>query len=299
MEQKDFIKDVKKKMPAFIHSIKDFTEKTSGIQGKTFPCIHILLTYGDSLKPSKEKNEIKKLTFNNDFTATLDPEGLIIPREIEELVDERLNKTTRIKLNIMDSPVYLENLDDYLKVVKFGWLEVQRFNKKVKEEIEKKNAIPVVVERTEAVYNSQVYELLNTEEVKQLLDNIMQDISLMEYQIPEILQSIDWQKVNNVEHQEARLQILEDKNQTETDLYKKEKKEYEVQFALLERMEKNLANMVNEKALLKELVKEYRVNYIQNLESDLKKLQEKKGFINNLSGVLREQLNVLSAEGKG
>ena len=78
-------------MPEFLQSVRNFINKIAGVKGKTIPCVKLILKYPDEKKPDKVRKEYKKLIFNADYTALLEPEGLIIPWEIEETKDDKFD----------------------------------------------------------------------------------------------------------------------------------------------------------------------------------------------------------------
>jgi hypothetical protein len=295
----DYTKEVKNKMPSFIQSVKNFVNKIAGIEGKTIPCVRLVLKYPDEKDPKKIKREYKKLTFNEDYTALLEPDGLIIPWEIEETRDSVYNSITQIRLNILGEYVYLQDLEDYLLAHKIPILEVQKFNRKFKKEREKKRSGDnfLVVEGTVETYDMQEYNLLKTEDVKNLLEKVTQDITALDYQMTQTSESIEWQKTKKVNPLELRMEELESSGQTETDEYKRTKALYDVQAANLEQMEQNLLRLENRIQDLRKYEQMCRESYIKDLEKDLIKALDKKSFVNQQIDNLQTELHKMEQEG--
>lgn len=293
----DYATDVKNRMPAFVQELQNYVNRVEGVSGKTIPSIKYSFK-----KPGDKKNEeitiVKTLRFNTDYTATLDPEGLIIPWEIIEIVDDRLVKTKHIKLDVLNEEIYLEDLEEYLLANDLAGSDVQKFNREYKKG--QKNIEPVAdtVESTTVYYNKQVFDLANTDDVKTLLDIILQDISSLEYQIPEQTSSIEWQRKRKVETLEAKLELMEEEGKTNTEDYANATKDYDLQKDLLQKMESKLTFLETSKEQLLELKFLYRDAYISNLQNNLGNIREKKSFINDQITKLIKERQTLEQEGK-
>ncbi len=294
----DYHDDVKNNLGAFTQDLYNFVNKASGLEGKTVPSVNILLETQDPKNPKKKYSEIKKLVFFDDHTARLDPEGLIVPYEIEEIKDERLRRIRKVKLNLLGNTVYIEDLEDHLKNNKFSGSDVNKFNKKFLKERENFVEIPDSTEKTTEVYEKQAYDLTNVQDAKALLERVIQDIANMDYQIPQMEENVAWQRTNKVEHIEKRLVELEMSDQGGTEIHKKLQQEYEKEYAKLEKLEEDLSKMQYKREQLQQKQYAFRSYYIRSLESNLYHLKEKKSFILNQISEIEKNMKTLEDEGK-
>jgi hypothetical protein len=293
----DFERDVLPDMPVFVKNVKTFSEHSGGLAGKTTPRIRFEWT--EAGKKKDEKIKITKfLVFNTDYTARLDPEGLIIPFKIVQTTDARLVKTNHIILNVLDDDVPLEDFKKYLMSHPISASEVQRFNKRWQREKElspdDQDSIPL----TTAYYNSQVFDLNNPNDVRVLLDKITMDIQGLEYQIPEAQSAVDWQKANRVDVQEAKLRTFEEEGKTGTEDYRKAVAEYDAQQEKLDALTKKLNNLKIKKEDLEQKKNTYNACYIKSLEQNLASVRTRKQFINDQIKDLQKQKSTLESEGK-
>lgn len=291
----DYSKDIEQRMPGFVKDVQKYVDKASGIAGKTIPSIQFVMK-----KPGEKKGEeitvTKSLNFNTDYTATLEPDGLIIPWEIVEVTNDRLVKSNHIKLNVLDQEVMLEDLEDYLLTHDFANSEVQRFNRKFR----KQNLTPMLdtLPITTAYYNKQVFDLTNPDDVKVLLDKVLLDISDLDYQIPEMTSSVEWQRTNRVNTQEAKLRTMEENGTANTDDYRLAIAEFDDQQEKLEVMEHKLASLENKKTQLLALKATYRGYYLNSLNENLGKMRARKNLINEQVTDLETQRKKLEQENK-
>jgi hypothetical protein len=299
VDELDYKTDVKDNLGEFTQNVSDFANKVSGVSGKTVPSINIDLSIPNEKNPKKVTSETKRLTFFTDFTAKLDPEGLIVPWEIEEKTDERLRKTRRVILHILDDDVYIDDLDNYLIKKKFSAVEVNRFNKKFLEERGNYVEIPDSTERTIEYFDKQAYDLTNSEDTKTLIDKVLMEIANIDYQIPQTTESIEWQRTNKVEKLEKRISDLAMEGMEDSDVYKKLKEEYDRELTKLQVLEDDLTKLEYNKVKLIGKLHQYRSLYIRNLEQNLQIISNKRAFIHQQISDLERNMQTLIDEGQG
>ncbi len=292
----DYNKDIKERMPAFVKEVKSYVDKASGIAGKTIPSIQFVMKQPGE-KKGQEIITVKTLNFNTDYTATLEPDGLIIPWKIVQTTDERLVKVNHIQMNVLDEDVYLEDFEDYIKSHEFSNSEIQRFNKRLKksrEMVPLSDSLPV----TTAYYDKQVYDLTNSEDMKALLEKVLLDIAAIDYQIPEMSAAVEWQRTKKVDAQETKIREMEANGKAGTQDYNNAIAEFDLQQEKLESMEQKLLNLEAKKEQLLSLKQNYRTNYLNSLQENLQTMQTRISFINDQIANLELERKTLEREGK-
>ena len=298
VEELDYQKDVKGNLGKFTKDVSDFANKVTGVSGKTMPRVNIDLSIPNEHNPKKTTEEHKQLVFFSDFTAKLEPEGLIVPWEIEEKTDERLRKTHRIILTILGDKVYIENLDDYLTTKKFSNSEVNRFNKKFIEEQGNYVEVPDSTEKTVEIYDRQAFDLTNSDDTKSLIDRVLMDIAAIDYQIPQTTESIEWQQTK-MDKLDKRMADLAMQGQEDSEVYKKLKDEYDRELTKLGTLDDDLTKLEYNKEKLVGKLHQYRSLYIRNLEQNLQVISNKKSFILSQISDLEKNMQTLIDEGQG
>lgn len=293
----DFDNDVQKRMPAFVQEVENYAKKIDGVSGKTIPNISFKIE-----KTGEKKDQTvtigKNLKFNTDYTATLEPDGLIIPWEIVTTVDDRLVKTKHIKLNFLNKDIFLEDLETWLTNNDLSGGAISKYNREYrKAQRNRLAALDTVVVQT-AFYDRQVYDLNNTSDVHTLLEKINNDIAGIEYQIPEQNSAVEWQRTKKVEVLERKLRLMEQEGKTLTDDYKNTQAEYAAELEKLHKMESKLGSMEIRQVDLQNLKTKYQHSYQINLQRNLSEIRQKKNFINEQIVRLEKNKKALEDDGK-
>ncbi|MEI6122643.1 MAG: hypothetical protein WCQ95_03360 [Bacteroidota bacterium] len=299
----DFEKDVVKNMPQFIGDLESLESRVTGIKGKTMPKVCIPIVTPNDKNPKKPRIDNFYVLLNADNTGTVFPDKINFFWKIDVYDDYANNmlvkkKSVIIKINKQEIP--LDKFDDYLRTNNLSGSQVRKANDQFETDLKNsKKKDPVVNLNT--LYNNHVYNLANSDETQNLINQVKEDLMAVRYELPKAERTLELAQDENADKLKdlkKQLDELELTKKTKKPIYAETKAQYD---KLKEGVDKKLFSynkLVAKETSLVDLLQLSQERLDINLNNDLANINSHIAFLESERAKYQTQLDQLKAEGK-
>ncbi len=299
----NFTKDVADNMPGFIAKLENLQKKVTGVGGKTLPKIEIPIVTPNDKNPKKPKVDNYYLWLNGDNTGTLYPDKINVTWKIDtydDYVNNILVKKKSVIIKVGTEEVPLDKFDEFVKTNSFSGSQIRKANEQfeVDEKIAKKKE-PVV--NLNAAYNGHIYNLGNSDQTKNLIDLVKEDLAAARYELPKAERTLELSQEANgdkIKELKNKLTELELAKKTKKQIYTDTKDEYDKVKELVDKKLFNYNKLVDKEAMLVEMLQKCNERLDINLDNDLAVMNSRIVFLDGEKKKYESQLAQLKADGK-